>query len=266
MYPDGPVLNDICLKKSGVDQRLSIHPILESINVADERSAPNNVKRHLEWDLRYDLSVCKVVDPDGRRIAFRQSKEYKEPATWPRVLKLRLVIKPLPWLIEVAARRENIGVTCRDVIEAVEQYFSRRVTADEVTSFKTSQGREAYRQMAQAYHYNRGNNPGAPGPGLGEGMRRVDMLCQFTSFFGILRHDTLVRQKSYGALPPATFELVCTTWSPEAATLPAQQQQQTGTESLIDQMREGLTGLGRRASRSRRRSAQFDVDESVSSA
>ena len=68
------------------------------------------------------------------------------------------------------------------------------------------------RRVGGAYHHNRSRAPGVPGGSLGEGMRRVDWLCDETQFGGLELDDEFLKTRwAIGTKRPlpCTFVLNC---------------------------------------------------------
>jgi hypothetical protein len=111
-------------------------------------------------------------------------------------------------MIVIKAADIAIGVTCGDVIDAIDDFLQGYVKKGEFESAS----RQRKKDIANAYHINRSTEPGVPGKRLGDGIRWLDWLAKDTIFGGIVKNDAFVRAE-YGGLP-ATIELRCQTRIP----------------------------------------------------
>jgi hypothetical protein len=127
-----------------------------------------------------------------------------QPATFPRVTHMRIISEAFPWMINIHAQDRSTGVCCGEVIDGIADYLQRLSSAQEYHILPAAR-RKAIRD---AYNHNRARAHGVPGGVLGDGLRRLDWLCQETMFGGIERRDGFVRQHC-GDVLPCTFVLNC---------------------------------------------------------
>jgi hypothetical protein len=170
-----------------------VNPLLQT----QPESSEND---YLKWNMLWPSSYCsRSCDPPHRS----WSKGRGEPATFPRLTTIRIISSSFPWMIVIKAADIAIGVTCGDVIDAIDDFLHGMVKKEEFESAS----RQRKKDMTSAYHINRSTAHGVPGGRLGEGIRRLDWLVKDTIFGGIGRNDAFVRAE-YGGLP-ATIELRC---------------------------------------------------------
>ncbi|KAH7928142.1 hypothetical protein BV22DRAFT_1005430 [Leucogyrophana mollusca] len=186
----GPVLEPFLAKVVGAHIR--INPLL-----APPTDATDD---YLRWNMIFSTSNCYRTS-DTRRSWI---KGRKEPATHPRLSTLRIISKAFPWMITVRARDKKIGVTCGEVLDCIAQYLYGEVGKKEYEHVDAARKREIF----TAYAHNRSTEPGVPGGGLGEALKRLDFLGQNSRFGGIIQNDEFVKYQCGDALP-CTFELKC---------------------------------------------------------
>jgi hypothetical protein len=187
---DGPVLDPFILRI--VKAELNINPLLQANDMSDGD--------YLKWNMLWASSYCsRSSDPPHRS----WTKGRDEPATFPRVTLLRIVSRVLPWMLTVPASDAGIGVTCGEVIDALDNFLHRMVRKEEFESAS----KQKKRDVTTVYHINRSTAHGVPGGRLGEGIRRLDWLVKDTMYAGIIRNDAFVRFQYNGL--PATVELRC---------------------------------------------------------
>jgi hypothetical protein len=193
MTADGPVLDPFIV--AVVKPNLLVNPLLET----QLKSSKND---YLNWDMLWPSSYCsRSCDPPIRS----WSEGRDEPATFPRLTTIRIISSSFPWIIVIKAADIAIGVTCGNVVNAIDDFLHGFLKKGEFESAN----RQHKKDMTRAYHSNRSTAPDVPGRRLGEGMRRLDWLVNDTIFGGIRRNDAFVRAE-YGGLP-ATIELRCKT-------------------------------------------------------
>jgi hypothetical protein len=127
-----------------------------------------------------------------------------EPATFPRVTHIRIISKAFPWMINIHARDKSIGATCAEVIDGIADYLQKLSSGSEYNALPRSR----QKAIKDAYNHNRAPAHGVPGGVLGEGLRRLDWLCQDTVYGGIERDDNFVRAQC-GDVLSCTFVLKC---------------------------------------------------------
>ncbi|OCH93513.1 hypothetical protein OBBRIDRAFT_817770 [Obba rivulosa] len=186
----GPVLETIYLRKLKV--KLKTNPLL---------GLPKKGGDHLACNMLFSVAQCQRTT-ENRGLSWSAGRQ--APATWPRVMQLRIVSLAFPWVIEVMASNASLGVTCSDVIEGIYAFLQRRVTQAQLDSVPA----ELQGVMGKAYRYNRSAKPDVPGGQLPGTMLRCDWLGMDTIFGGIVENEALVK-KRYGGAMPCTFELRC---------------------------------------------------------
>ena len=164
--------------------------------------APDDSDRdHLKWNMLFSSSHClRSSDPPHKS----WSSGRGEPATFPRVTQLRIISKAFPWMIGISARDKSIGVTCAEVVDGIADYLHKLSSGSEYNALS----RARQKAIKEAYNHNRAPAHGVPGGALGEGLRRLDWLCQETVYGGIERNDSFVRMQC-GDILPCTFVLNC---------------------------------------------------------
>ncbi|KAG2031689.1 hypothetical protein BDR03DRAFT_971938 [Suillus americanus] len=175
-----------------VSATISINPLLSS--------PTNSHEDYLRWNMIFPTSTCyRTTGPEYSWIKGREA-----PATFPRLSHIRIISRSFPWMISVKARRQNIGVTCGEVIEALSAYFHENVVQMEYEGVSTRRQREIW----QAYQYNRSMDSNAPGGLLGEQLRRLDWLGSNSKWGGLVCNDEFIKE-ACGDVLPCTFELKC---------------------------------------------------------
>ncbi|KAF9020786.1 hypothetical protein BDZ89DRAFT_1072003, partial [Hymenopellis radicata] len=210
---------------------------------------------YLKWDLRHPTNTCQSSKDRGN-VSWSSGRD--EPATF---RGRRLV----PFMITVPARDRKVGVTCGEVIEHISIYMHRRIAKEEFASLPP-----ALRDPAgKSYYHNRSTRPGAPGGALGQGMLKMDLLCNRTHFGGIQENERVVMER-YHTSHPCTFELVCLEWPmtrEEADELAARGAQADAQQRAHERLMENASLGGRprssstRSRHSRRPSAASVHDE-----
>ena len=156
---------------------------------------------HLIWNMLFPTStVQRSTDPSH----ISWSKGRDAPATFPRVSSLRLVSDTIPWMLNVDARDNGIGVTCGEVIDSIGNQLLKFSDKHDYERLTPSLRHE----VGSAYRRNRSREPGVPGGQLGQGMKRLDFLKQDTMFAGIEVNDRVVKRVC-GDVLPCVFVLKC---------------------------------------------------------
>jgi hypothetical protein len=132
------------------------------------------------------------------------------PATHPRLTEVRIVSRTFPWAITVHAADSNIGVTCGEIIDRLDDFLHKNLRKEDAELDSGSHRIE----RDHAYYHNRSTAIGVPGGRLGEGLRRLDWLCKDTMFGGLEADSSFARDYYDGASPPAILTLLCTTRYP----------------------------------------------------
>ncbi|KIJ25268.1 hypothetical protein M422DRAFT_273770 [Sphaerobolus stellatus SS14] len=119
-----------------------------------------------------DNMLLQSGRPSGRNIIFLASFYVKrEPATFPRVSHLSLISDAFPWVIEVYASSADHDVTCSDVLQGLHEGIKKTIGRAKFESLPKKKQEE----ISERYHRNRSTH--GPGYELGEGIKRVDYLC-----------------------------------------------------------------------------------------
>ncbi|THH18006.1 hypothetical protein EW146_g2937 [Bondarzewia mesenterica] len=174
----GPVLEPLLVKI--VNAEISVNPLLKPLSDAEAERV------HLKWNMLFSSSTCQRSD-DLRR---SWMKGRKEPATFPRVSRLRLISRTLPWLIDIVASDAGVGITCGDLVDQLSRYLNQLVGGSYYNRLPAEQ-KEAIRTT---YHFNRSTADGVPGGRLGEGIKRLEWLGTCSLFGGVDRNDALVKE------------------------------------------------------------------------
>lgn len=192
---DGPVLDPFQLKVVGA--KLELNPLLTP--VPDD--GPQSEKDHLRWNMLMGSSlVHRSCDP----LSVSWSAGRNEPATFPRISHLKIVSEHYPWLVEVKARDQAVGVTCGEVIDCIATNMEKLTSKADYEALPTG----LKRVVLQAYRYNRSRNHNVPGGKMGEGLKRVDFLGEMTGFGG-LEVDEPAVGKVCGVVVPGYVVLKC---------------------------------------------------------
>ncbi|KIY68775.1 hypothetical protein CYLTODRAFT_443125 [Cylindrobasidium torrendii FP15055 ss-10] len=242
----GPVLPAFLVHRLQVI--IDLNPILMPMTDDMERE-------YLKWDIRHRTNTVQSSKDHGNT---SWSRERDEPATWPRILSMSLVTRWAPFIIPVHAHDESIGVTCGEVIEAISNFMSKRSSKDEFESL----AKERSKEVTKAYYYNRSTAPSAPGGALGQGMLKMDFMCDQTMFGGIRGNAKLVLDR-YAVAHPCVWELATMNWpltQKETEDLQQRRRVRSGVQSGdVNEVADRLanTSLGGQSSRmSRRHSRQ----------
>ncbi|KAJ1310536.1 hypothetical protein OPQ81_007266 [Rhizoctonia solani] len=103
-----------------------------------------------------------------------------EPATFPAISKLRILVANLPWIIRV---QNPNGVTLRDIADAVCTFFRTEMNPREWSILDGAHKQAARRAFSMGIH------------GAAEGgLRRYECLVDTTMFMGLVRNDALVKR------------------------------------------------------------------------
>ncbi|KAG8764241.1 hypothetical protein FRC11_011257 [Ceratobasidium sp. 423] len=103
-----------------------------------------------------------------------------EPATFPAISKLRILVADLPWIIRV---QNSNGVTLRDIADAVCTFFRTEMNPREWSMLDGAHKQAARRAFTLQTH------------GAAEGgLRRYECLVDTTMFMGLVRNDALVKR------------------------------------------------------------------------
>ncbi|EJC98730.1 uncharacterized protein FOMMEDRAFT_23539 [Fomitiporia mediterranea MF3/22] len=143
---------------------------------------------YLTWNMLFSTSYVHRSDE-------RQNQSWLKgrdaPATHPRLTSLRLISRHFTWFIEVKARNKNVGVTCGELVEKLSSFLLEMIRKDDFESLsRTDQGR-----VTESYYYNRERHEDVPGGRLGNGMRRVDLLLDKTTWGGMEVDQRYVKER-----------------------------------------------------------------------
>jgi len=156
---------------------------------------------HLKWNMLFPTStIQRSIDPSH----VSWSKGRDSPATFPRLKELRIVSEIIPWIIHVKASKEDIGVTCAEVIEAIARDLYRNTGKADFEALPPQMRNE----VRAAYKHNRSPLPNVPGGMLGQGLKRLDFLRKNSIFGGIEFKERIIR-KVFSDKMPGVFVLKC---------------------------------------------------------
>ena len=181
---DGPVHN--ARMATLLDTTFEVNPILRHL-------PPQSDENRLEYNVLFSLSTASLFK-DKQEISWVDGRD--EPAVLPRLETLTLISEHFPWMINVKASDADVGVTCADVMEALNRDLHKSFSKEEVNRW--SKGR--LEKISAVYHYNRKAKEGVPGGALGKGFRRVDYLSEYTIFDGIEYDEAMARER-FGFTP-----------------------------------------------------------------
>lgn len=185
---DGPVLEPFLVR--AVSATIRINPLLSTPTGDD----------YLRWNMLFSTSNCYRTTESRRSWI----KGRDAPATFPRLTHVRIISRSFPWMISVKAKRQNIGVTCGEVIDTISAYLHGDAAKKEYEHAPSRRRREIW----SAYQFNRSTDANAPGGHLGEQLKRLDWLGSHSRFGGIICNDEFVKE-ACGDILPCTFELQC---------------------------------------------------------
>lgn len=195
---DGPVLTPLLLRIVGA--QLKVNPLL---------TAPTQDldQVYLKWNMLFNASHCVRSDdrPDKSWSNGRGS-----PATHPRLTEIKIISRTFPWSVTVFAEDQNIGVTCGEIIDRLDNFIHKNLKKEDADLDSGNHRVERDR----AYYHNRSTAIGVPGGRLGDGLRRLDWLCKDTMFGGLEVDNGFVREYYDAASPPGVLTLLCTTRYP----------------------------------------------------
>ena len=190
---DGPVVDSKLLHITGGQVR--INPLLAPL----QDDGPDEV--HLKWNMLFPTStVQRSIDPSH----VSWSKGRDAPATFPRLKELRIISETVPWIIHVKASKEDIGVTCSEVIEAIARDLYRNTGKADFEALPP----QVRNEVRAAYKHNRSPLPNVPGGMLGVGLKRLDFLRKNSIFGGIEFKERVIR-KVFSDRMPGVFVLKC---------------------------------------------------------
>ena len=203
---DGPVLQPRLAKIVGAC--IKLNPLL---------APPSDTHDYLRWNMLFRASNChRTTEPQQSWVTGRDA-----PATFPRLTHIRIISRAFPWMIHAHTDNPQLGVTCREVLDAISTSMYGDVAKKEYEYLPS----ERKRQVWLSYRSNRSAEHNAPGGHLGEGLKRLDWLGTTSRFGGLIANDTFVREHC-GDVLPCTFELKCLpTYSMTAQEAREQQRQ-----------------------------------------
>ncbi|KAF8735240.1 hypothetical protein AX14_002443 [Amanita brunnescens Koide BX004] len=135
-------------------------------------------KPHLRWNMLYTSNYCQRSD-DKPHVSWSKGRE--APATFPRVISMRIITELMPWTVEVNAQNHAIGVTCGEVIDSISDCLYRIASASDYNALPDARKRA----VSESYHHNRSVAADVPGGRLKHGMMRLDFLCKYSMYGGI---------------------------------------------------------------------------------
>jgi len=198
----GPVLNAIELMAVGCKPH--INPLIGPPGSHDDSG---DQVPFLEWNMLFPPSDVHRSDEE-QDLSWARGRD--EPATFPRVSTMRIVCKHtlFPWILDVPAHNKDVGVTCEDVVDAISHFMRGRAEKALFDCCNPDQ----QRRVGESYYHNRSRSRDVPGGSMGEGMRRVDWLCDETQFGGLEIDDEFLKHRfTIGTKRPlpCTFVLHC---------------------------------------------------------
>ncbi|EUC66037.1 hypothetical protein RSOL_505950 [Rhizoctonia solani AG-3 Rhs1AP] len=130
---------------------------------------------HLKFDILRPNDIRVVGDGHTH-----DPRVLDEPATFPALSKLRILVADLPWIIRV---QNSNGVTLRDIADAVCTFFRTEMNPREWSMLDGAHKQAARRAFSMGVH---GATEG--------GLRRYECLVDTTMFMGLVRNDDLVKR------------------------------------------------------------------------
>ncbi|KAG8719557.1 hypothetical protein FRC09_010947 [Ceratobasidium sp. 395] len=149
--------------------RFGLHTFLDA-------NAVRNGAPHLRFDILRPFDIRVVGDGYTH-----DPRALDEPATYPAISKLRILVADLPWIIRVQNRN---GVTLRDIAESVCTFFHAEMGPREWSMLDGQHKIAARRAFSMQQH----------GGLASGGLRRFECLVDTTMFMGMVKNDTLVRR------------------------------------------------------------------------
>ncbi|KAG8790832.1 hypothetical protein FRC16_000697 [Serendipita sp. 398] len=165
----GPVLDTMTATILGI--QLQVNPILR------HHSEQTDEGGRLTWDI---LEAAK----DAEITEGTESKTWtgrEAAATFPRMDRLYLVSHHAPSVIEVVGSGVGGCVTCWDVVVSIQAFVKEKVSRSVYE--KLSLVKKA--KIDATYHFNRGGKGGATGRDLGQGIRKGDLIEEWSTFDGL---------------------------------------------------------------------------------
>lgn len=148
--------------------RFALHTLLDAHAV--RTGAP-----HLKFDILRPKDIRIVGD------SYQDPRALDEPATFPAISKLRILVADLPWIIRVQNRE---GVTLRDIANAVCAFFHTEMNPREWSMLDGAHKVAARRAFSMQQH----------GGMASGGLRRFECLVDTTMFMGVVKNDALVKR------------------------------------------------------------------------
>ncbi|CUA72160.1 hypothetical protein RSOLAG22IIIB_00823 [Rhizoctonia solani] len=148
--------------------RFALHTLLDAHAV--RTGAP-----HVKFDILRPKDIRVVGDGSTQ-----DPRVLDEPATFPALSKLRILVADLPWIVRV---QNSNGVTLRDIGLAVGAFFQTEMNPREWAMLDGAHKQAARRAFTIGVH----------GAAQG-GLRRYECLVDTTMFMGLVRNDALVKR------------------------------------------------------------------------
>ncbi|KAG9225782.1 hypothetical protein CCMSSC00406_0007792 [Pleurotus cornucopiae] len=149
---------------------------------------------HLKWDMTHPTNYGDFA------VEFEQ--HLWQPATSPATTSLFIVSEDFPWMITVDASREDVGVTCTDVINGIAECMYCLANEQDYKYVGDTSGGS----IEDNYRRNRSRLQGIPS--LQQGIRRLDWLGLKSAYGGIELNDALVKATLGDDAAPFTFVLL----------------------------------------------------------
>ena len=174
---------------------LKVKPIVNPLLCPPQENDSHPV---LEWNMLFPSAAChRSCDPS--HVSWIEGRD--EPATFPRVNELHLFTTTLSSEVTISARNRDMGVTCADVVEGLDDYLHEVILKEELDSLPESM----QTKLSQGYHANHGTAYTTLGGPLGEAMLRLDGLDDEPIFGGLVVNEAYSMQ-IYGRIMPNFFE------------------------------------------------------------
>lgn len=150
--------------------RFSLHTLLDA-------HAIRSGTPHVRFDILRPTDI-RVV---GEGFTPQDPRALDEPATFPAISKLRVLVADLPWIIRV---QNPNGVTLRDIANEVCAFFHAEMSPREWSMLDGAHRLAARRAFSLQQHGNAASG----------GLRRFECLVDTTMFMGMVKNDALVRR------------------------------------------------------------------------
>ncbi|CAG7846102.1 SubName: Full=Uncharacterized protein {ECO:0000313/EMBL:CCA66833.1} [Serendipita indica DSM 11827] len=186
----GPVLDVMTATILGI--KLKLNPILQHMIERNEDDP------RLVWDVLESPKEAHLVEgTKSKPWASRDST-----ASLPRMNRLYLVLNHTPGVIEIEGTGKGGAVTCADVVNGIQQFVKQKVPRATYEGLKPVKRAK----IDAVYHANRSSKYGATGRDVGTGIRKGDLLEEWTVFDGLEDDPTEIRNLLGIGKPPKNAE------------------------------------------------------------